>query len=284
MGSQVGKETSVPSSPSNVSSQLGDDPRSPSSNFTRTPVQKVACIDDPRSPSINVTRTPVHKLESFDDPRSPTMRFARTPVYVASQRISQLDNECQAIKFTISDSEIEQCQQEESYHKPIEDNVMQQKATDTSLTSGNDTQDDNLAQRAELTESVSGQEKVDDGALSLGEDVLPKLATLHLDTSKMDDNKQSKDKQEVIASRDSNNSCPASNQQAGENTEGKKKKKPRKKQIQNENIGVDKMMKGKILYPKLANGTDIPRSPLKDSQNSPFVNRNKNQRRLSGLS
>ena len=81
-----------------------DDPRSPTQEVERTPIQaldkdkKHEEVDDPRSPSSNVPRTPLeqkpplHKLDlSSEDPREPTSGVDRTPLNKENKTFIQQD-------------------------------------------------------------------------------------------------------------------------------------------------------------------------------------------------
>ena len=75
------------------------DPRSPSKEIERTPIQlnseTITIVDDPRSPTCGIDRTPIAQVDgttsigmakpaacNLNDPRSPTVDFQRTPLNV----------------------------------------------------------------------------------------------------------------------------------------------------------------------------------------------------------
>ena len=267
------------------------DPRSPTTNFTRTPIHIAMPINKLKANretiKFNMSKSDVdhdqqeESCDELDDPRSPAMNFARTPIHV-TKRTSKSNTDVEPMKLmNISESAIQECQHDESC-EISPDNPKEMGLTDASVSSEQPIQSDDQVQSVKLIEARSDEENINNNntsaITSLTEDLVPTLSTLKLETGVIDNHlndtsKPSTERSEVLAPL-------TNNKQTSKNTEENKKKCITKK-IHNENIGVDKIFKGKIVHQKLANVGNIARSPLKDNQNSPFLNsNNKNQRRV----
>lgn len=369
MGSQISNEASIPSS-ADISDQLANDPRSPSSNVARTPFRKILFLGDPRSPTITFARTPIritkriskskvdsealrinaseseidqYQPEDFGenfDPRSPTTNFARTPIHI-TKPVNRIKANHQTIKFNISNNnEIDQDQQEQSYQQlgdprsptmnfartPIHiarqtsrsnadgeatkfanitkeaidghqheesceiapDYVTEMKLMDVSVSSEQPIPGDDQVEDLKPTEAQSNEEDINNittSAISPAEDLVPALSTLNLETDVIDHQLNDTSKQTVFSPTECTEVLASLNNQQTPKNVGEKTKKRIVKKINNENIGVDNILKGKIVHQKLANISNVTRSPLKDSQNSPLLKSHiKNQRRIYGHS
>lgn len=71
--------------------EIADDAPTQSEDLVHTPINRAALdtLLDPRSPSYEITRTPIQMepfVDEVEDPRSPSVGIARTPILPKSER------------------------------------------------------------------------------------------------------------------------------------------------------------------------------------------------------